>query len=378
MTEEQHVCGSDSVSTAVPLVEKGGSCRDGRAKARLQRQAVTLTKDRCGQGELPFLQESLGNNEGDSDVNSVHLSPPSLSTMQGGYQGYRSTNTLARFVGLLDSLKESECTKIMNSAGDSVDISRSLSGSDTTIWKGIRSESPEFAVEEGREEGEKVEEDLGSAEVQQLINSLSARTEFQAGRQGGRSIVDISTSLVGKGMNNLANSTTGKIHKCPECEKSFPRKNSLHRHLILHTDQRPFQCSHCEASYKSHTQLARHMRLHSGEKPAKCEHCGREFRTYNELYTHRRTHTGEKPFECRHCGRCFSTRGSRNTHERIHTGVKPHKCEFCGTRFTDGSALRVHRFTHTGEQPYKCKVCGKGFTQAGNLNKHIRNVHTVR
>lgn len=166
-----------------------------------------------------------------------------------------------------------------------------------------------------------------------------------------------------------------KTHKCPECGKCFPRKNSLNRHLLLHQEGRPFQCSECEANYKSHSQLKRHQRLHSGEKPAKCEHCLKAFRTYNELYTHRRRHTGEKPFECRHCGKCFSTRGYRNTHESIHTGEKKYGCEFCDMRFTDMSARRTHRFTHTGELPYRCEACGKGFTQSGNLRKHVRTVH---
>lgn len=167
-----------------------------------------------------------------------------------------------------------------------------------------------------------------------------------------------------------------KRHKCPECDKLFPRASSLRRHILLHMDDRPYQCTECDANYKSYSQLKRHIRGHTGEKPAKCEHCSKTFRTYNELYVHRRTHTGEKPFECKYCGKSFSTRGYRNTHERIHTGEKRFECDFCGMKFTESSARRVHRFTHTGETPYKCDVCGRGFTQAGNLNKHIKTLHS--
>lgn len=167
-----------------------------------------------------------------------------------------------------------------------------------------------------------------------------------------------------------------KKHKCPECDKLFPRASSLKRHILLHMDDRPYQCTDCVANYKSYSQLQRHMRLHTGEKPAKCEHCSKMFRTYNELYVHRRTHTGEKPFECKFCGKCFSTRGYRNTHERIHTGEKRFECDICGMKFTESSARRVHRFTHTGETPYKCEVCGRGFTQAGNLSKHMKTLHS--
>lgn len=167
-----------------------------------------------------------------------------------------------------------------------------------------------------------------------------------------------------------------KRHKCPECDKLFPRASSLKRHIVLHLDDRPYQCTACQANYKSYSQLKRHLRIHTGEKPAKCEHCEKTFRTYNELYVHRRSHTGEKPFECKFCGKCFSTRGYRNTHERIHTGDKRYQCDICGMKFTESSARRVHVFTHTGETPYKCEVCGRGFTQAGNLSKHVKTLHS--
>lgn len=167
-----------------------------------------------------------------------------------------------------------------------------------------------------------------------------------------------------------------KRHKCPECDKQFPRASSLKRHIVLHLDDRPYQCTECEANYKSCSQLKRHLRIHTGEKPAKCEHCKKTFRTYNELYVHRRTHTGEKPFECKFCGKCFSTRGYRNTHERIHTGEKRFQCGMCGMKFTESSARRVHVFTHTGETPYRCEVCGRGFSQAGNLSKHVKSLHS--
>lgn len=167
-----------------------------------------------------------------------------------------------------------------------------------------------------------------------------------------------------------------KRHKCPECDKLFPRASSLKRHIVLHLDDRPYQCTVCQANYKSYSQLKRHLRIHTGEKPAKCEHCEKTFRTYNELYVHRRSHTGEKPFECKFCGKCFSTRGYRNTHERIHTGDKRFQCDICGMKFTESSARRVHLFTHTGETPYKCEVCGRGFTQAGNLSKHVKTLHS--
>ena len=214
-----------------------------------------------------------------------------------------------------------------------------------------------------------------SSEVQRILDAL---LHTASGSQEKDKITI--PKKVGKGRKCQTTKKTEeeltKMHKCPECDKLFPRASSLKRHILLHMDDRPYQCTECDANYKSYSQLKRHTRIHTGEKPAKCEYCHKTFRTYNELYVHRRTHTGEKPFECKFCGKCFSTRGYRNTHERIHTGEKRFECDFCGMKFTESSARRVHRFTHTGETPYKCEVCGRGFTQAGNLGKHMKTLHS--
>lgn len=213
----------------------------------------------------------------------------------------------------------------------------------------------------------------GEEELAAIQESCSLADFVQELEQrSGAEVVKPSSSSQGK----RSKKELAKIHKCPECNKYFPRINSLKRHILLHMENRPFQCTHCQANYKSQSQLQRHVRIHTGEKPAECDYCHKKFRTYNELYCHRRTHTGEKPFDCGHCGKAFSSRGQRNNHERIHTGEKPYECEFCGMRFTESSARRVHRFTHTGENPHKCAVCGRGFKQAGNLNKHMNTAHS--
>ena len=217
-------------------------------------------------------------------------------------------------------------------------------------------------------------EQLGSSSAQE--NSTNDSGIAPASGEAQRLLDTCNETSENQGACNVKRQDLIKRHKCPECDKLFPRASSLKRHIVLHLDDRPYQCTECEANYKSYSQLKRHLRIHTGEKPAKCEHCEKTFRTYNELYVHRRSHTGEKPFECKFCGKCFSTRGYRNTHERIHTGEKRFKCDICGMKFTESSARRVHRFTHTGETPYKCEVCGRGFTQAGNLSKHVKTLHS--
>lgn len=251
--------------------------------------------------------------------------------------------------------------------------------SDATMNNVVSDNQPTNQVEsttQGSEQEIVPKEQPGSAQENSIDDSGNAPASSEVQRLLDTLCNETSESQGASNINKGKQQELIKRHKCPECDKLFPRASSLKRHILLHLDDRPYQCTECEANYKSYSQLKRHLRIHTGEKPAKCEHCEKTFRTYNELYVHRRSHTGEKPFECKFCGKCFSTRGYRNTHERIHTGEKRFKCDICGMKFTESSARRVHRFTHTGETPYKCEVCGRGFTQAGNLSKHVKTLHS--
>ncbi|XP_026568254.1 gastrula zinc finger protein XlCGF7.1-like, partial [Pseudonaja textilis] len=82
----------------------------------------------------------------------------------------------------------------------------------------------------------------------------------------------------------------GKRFQCPECEKSFKRKDHLQSHLIIHT----------------------------GEKPYKCLECGKSFRHISNLYTHQRIHTGEKRYKCLECGKSFNMSGNLHRHQKVH------------------------------------------------------------
>ncbi|GBM17500.1 hypothetical protein AVEN_255515-1, partial [Araneus ventricosus] len=50
-----------------------------------------------------------------------------------------------------------------------------------------------------------------------------------------------------------------------------------------------------------------------------CPECGRSFIRKDYLVVHYRTHTGEKPFPCDKCDRRFSQKCSMVRHRRTHT-----------------------------------------------------------
>ncbi|KXN67532.1 hypothetical protein CONCODRAFT_42766 [Conidiobolus coronatus NRRL 28638] len=47
--------------------------------------------------------------------------------------------------------------------------------------------------------------------------------------------------------------------KCHICNQSFSRKNSLRRHLQLHTGLKPYHCNTCSKSFARQDIYKRHM-----------------------------------------------------------------------------------------------------------------------
>ncbi|KAF8970953.1 hypothetical protein BDZ97DRAFT_1789449 [Flammula alnicola] len=55
-----------------------------------------------------------------------------------------------------------------------------------------------------------------------------------------------------------------KMHKCPECQKYFPRPSGLRTHMNMHTKEKPFSCSYpgCTRAFSVVSNAKRHMRTH--------------------------------------------------------------------------------------------------------------------
>ncbi|GBN48047.1 Zinc finger protein 182 [Araneus ventricosus] len=109
-----------------------------------------------------------------------------------------------------------------------------------------------------------------------------------------------------------------------------------------------------------------------------CPECGRSFRRKDNLVVYYRTHTGEKPFPCDMCPKRFSQKIALTNHLRTHTGEKPFPCDRCDKRFSRKSYLKDHSLTHSEEGPYKCPICEKAFSTRSNCNTHYKNMHNEK
>lgn len=73
------------------------------------------------------------------------------------------------------------------------------------------------------------------------------------------------------------NMRSGKEHpglrECHLCPYKTHNSSHLTRHLLSHSDERPYACQYCSYRCRQKAHLQAHIRIHTGEKPYKCSYC---------------------------------------------------------------------------------------------------------
>ena len=81
-----------------------------------------------------------------------------------------------------------------------------------------------------------------------------------------------------------------------------------------------FECSECHKMFKYESHFSRHILTHSDQRPYACSSCGKKFKRQDALKTHERTHSDDLPFKCSQaeCFERFASKAALRYHELRH------------------------------------------------------------
>lgn len=217
--------------------------------------------------------------------------------------------------------------------------------------------------------------------------------------------------------------------KCKFCTKSFSRPRYLRRHILTHTEVKPYRCKTCEGCYSRYDHLKLHQNRCKGKRrlevrvlkmdtscqkdiqqgnELQCKICAKQLSTSSDLKRHMSMrHITDKPFPCKRCGQTYTSKKSLRRHNlmvkckkiskesvqspkndvqnqpcretskllqriQVHYMNKfRYQCKYCPRRFKQLGQLTVHTRLHTGEKPYGCADCGEHFIRRDYLKRHL-------
>ena len=101
-----------------------------------------------------------------------------------------------------------------------------------------------------------------------------------------------------------------------------------------------------------------------------CDQC--DFTCYHQSdFQHHCSAHVEPKFKCEICGTGFTTKGNLNRHMKdIHSSIKPYSCYFCTMEFSRRDALISHLKKHSNIRPFRCSFCPSSYKTKKALQEH--------
>jgi len=112
-----------------------------------------------------------------------------------------------------------------------------------------------------------------------------------------------------------------KMFQCPQCKERFIKEKNVKRHLDSGLCQGPkdHPCTVCGEVFQSKFDLQLHEESHEQLlKRHRCRLCGAKFNKMKYLNKHILSHSNRKPYKCDICGKSFKSEYYVKTHRNAH------------------------------------------------------------
>ena len=114
----------------------------------------------------------------------------------------------------------------------------------------------------------------------------------------------------------------------------------------------------------------------TGATNSVCQICQKQFQRWEQLKRHLITHTDARPYECKVCGKRFQLQNKMQRHELTHSGIKPYQCPLCAVKVSRKEHLRRHMLVHSEAKPYKCSLCDHTARRLDSIQGHVKQKHS--